>query len=313
MSIKRFADYDGQIEHLLGKGLIIKDKAYAKRMLRETGYFSLISGYRTIFYNDDDRTYKDGTTFENIVSLYDLDHELRSIFLEYSLHVERRIKALAGYAFMSRFGESTEAYLDKTNYNLTGYPREVSRLVSLFQSITSTRGKYRYIDHYTQNHENVPLWATLTALTLGSTIKFVECANPGIQNSILSDFAEMDMPAFLRTLEVVYTVRNCCAHNEWLYNFRQPSPLPPLKLHIRLGIPKIEDDHSAEVYVCGQSDMFACVIALKYLLPAGRFKAFFEELAAVLGHYPAESTTFTHTELLELMGFVPNWKEMIDM
>ena len=301
---KRFADYDAQIAHLISKGLLIDDKPYALRMLRELGYFALISGYRTIFYTDDDRRYKPGTTFKNIVDLYNVDHELRSIFLEYILHIERHLKSIASYAFLSRFGDGQEAYLTAENYS-PERPRDVHRLIDLLRSILAARGKYRYIDHYLAARRPVPLWSAINALTMGSMIKFVECAAPPVLHEICSAFPELTAETLPPLLSAVYAIRNCCAHNEWLYDLRLRDPIPDLKLHMLLQIPRDETG-----YLSGTADLFAGVIALKYLLSAERFVDFKDELIAVLDHYPKENTTFSHDELMGLMGFPEGWREL---
>ena len=68
---KIFLNYDQQIEKLKNeKNLQINDIPYAKEILRQTSYYSLIGGYKDIFKNSTTKKYKDGTRFEDIVELY---------------------------------------------------------------------------------------------------------------------------------------------------------------------------------------------------------------------------------------------------
>lgn len=49
---KPFLSFEEQINNLVNeKGLVIADRAYAERMLREIGYFGLIGGYKSPFKN----------------------------------------------------------------------------------------------------------------------------------------------------------------------------------------------------------------------------------------------------------------------
>lgn len=81
---KIFLSYDQQIEKLKNeKNLQIDDEAYAKEILRQTSYYSLIGGYKDIFKNPTTKKYKDGTKFEDIVELYYFDESLRQLFLKY--------------------------------------------------------------------------------------------------------------------------------------------------------------------------------------------------------------------------------------
>ena len=89
---KIFLSYDQQIEKLKNeKNLQIDDEAYAKEILRQTSYYSLIEGYKDIFKNPTTKKYKDGTRFEDIVELYYFDESLRQLLLRYLIKVENEI------------------------------------------------------------------------------------------------------------------------------------------------------------------------------------------------------------------------------
>ena len=68
---KIFLNYDQQIEQLNNeKNLLIAVETYAKEVLRQTSYYSLIGGYKNIFKNPTTKKYKDGTRFEDIVEFH---------------------------------------------------------------------------------------------------------------------------------------------------------------------------------------------------------------------------------------------------
>lgn len=64
------------------KNLLIDNEAYAKVILKQTSYYSLIGGYKDIFKNPTTKKYKDGTRFEDLVELYYFDELLIQLFLE---------------------------------------------------------------------------------------------------------------------------------------------------------------------------------------------------------------------------------------
>ena len=79
---KPFLTFDAQISYLENdKNLVIQDHDYAKTMLKQIGYFSLIGGYKAPFKDPTTRKYKDGTRFEDIVALYFLMRICGSFFL----------------------------------------------------------------------------------------------------------------------------------------------------------------------------------------------------------------------------------------
>lgn len=95
---KQFFNYEQQLNKLKNeKQLTISNPAYAKEVLEKLGYYSLIGGYKNLFKHAASGKYIYGVTFEEIVSLYYFDEELRTLFLKYILHVERHMKSMMSY------------------------------------------------------------------------------------------------------------------------------------------------------------------------------------------------------------------------
>lgn len=103
---------------------------YAKEILKQTSYYSLIGGYKDIFKNRITKKYRDGTNFEDIVELYYFDEKLRQLFLHYLIKVENEIKSLVSYYFTEEHGESQQEYLDVNNYMYMLLPQNIQIKVS---------------------------------------------------------------------------------------------------------------------------------------------------------------------------------------
>ena len=74
--IKPFLNYEEQINNLIEqKGMIVNDHKFAVSKLEDISYFALIDGYKNLFYNPMTRKYKEGTTFEDLVALYEFDEK----------------------------------------------------------------------------------------------------------------------------------------------------------------------------------------------------------------------------------------------
>lgn len=117
---KQFFNYEQQLNKLKNeKQLTISNPAYAEEVLEKLGYYSLIGGYKNLFKHAASGKYIYGVTFEEIVSLYYFDEELRTLFLKYILHVERHMKSMMSYYFCEKYGDNQNAYLNKNNYNLS--------------------------------------------------------------------------------------------------------------------------------------------------------------------------------------------------
>ena len=65
---KPFITYFEQLNNLIQKKhLNISNLSYAKNKLLNIGYYSLIDGYKDIFYNPMTRTYEKGTNFTDMI------------------------------------------------------------------------------------------------------------------------------------------------------------------------------------------------------------------------------------------------------
>ena len=88
---KKFKNLDEQIEILKYKGVIIENEAYAKEILLRENYF-FISGYRYPFFaSKDQKKYIEGTTFEEIYSLFLFDRSFRNILFKNLLIIENNL------------------------------------------------------------------------------------------------------------------------------------------------------------------------------------------------------------------------------
>ena len=70
--------------------MVIHNEVNAAEELRLNGYFALITGYKSLFKNPTTKDYRDGTTFDDIVALYEFDAQFRELTLRHLLHIERR-------------------------------------------------------------------------------------------------------------------------------------------------------------------------------------------------------------------------------
>ena len=111
--IKPFLNYEEQIRNLIErKGMVITDRKFAASKLENISYYALIDGYKNLFYNPMTRKYREGTTFEDIVALYEFDEKLRALIFQYLCHFEQKMRSLISYHFCDTYSERQEDYLD---------------------------------------------------------------------------------------------------------------------------------------------------------------------------------------------------------
>lgn len=306
---KPFMTYEQQIQKLKAKNLTIADDTLAKDLLHRYGYFALISGYKDLLKNPTTKNYKDGVTIQDIVAIYRFDEALRGLTLQYLLHVERHIRSALSYSFCKLFGETQTAYLSPQNYDITTEKRvaEVSTLINKYLKPPVTKtSSHSYIEHQKRQHQNVPLWVLVNALTFGNMSKMYELSKPQIQSGVSREFNGINENQLRQILQVLTDFRNVCAHDERLFTYRCPKhSIPDLPLHQKLGIPK-----NGQEYVYGKKDYFAVLIALRYLIPHEEFLAYKRQCAKLIDSLCSATDKITQAELLQKLGFPANWKKI---
>ncbi|CUX33190.1 Abi family protein [Clostridium sp. C105KSO13] len=303
---KIFSTFSEQVEWLQKeKHLIISDKAYAEDVLKRIGYFPLMGGYKHLFRMPLTKKYKEGTTFEEIVALYEFDSELRELFFKYLLQIERHLRSLMSYYFCEKYGESQSAYLDINNFNNTRRTyKTVLRLISTLQRAVTTTD-YVYINYYRNTYGNIPLWVLINVLTFGNLSKMYQVFPQSLQSKICKNFGSINQRQMEQFLSVLTKFRNVCAHGERLFTYRTMDNISDLPLHKKLSIPM-----KGIQYQYGKKDLFAVVIAFRYLIPAKDFLAFKKKLSRLIDNASTSLTHMDDSELLERMGFPPNWKDI---
>ena len=136
--------YEQQLDYLQNnKDLLIPDREYAKTMLERISYYSLIGGYKEPFKHRPSGKYLRGVTFDEIVSFYLFDEQLRSLFLKYILHVERELRSAISYYFSEKYGADQAEYLDKSHFiSDRKHKGEISRLVKTMKGVVSLPSSY---------------------------------------------------------------------------------------------------------------------------------------------------------------------------
>ncbi len=303
---KTFTTFSEQVEWLQNeKHLLVCDTQYAEETLKQIGYFPLMGGYKHLFRIPLTKKYKNGTTFEEIVALYEFDSELRELFFKYLLQIERHLRSLMSYYFSEMYGESQSAYLNINNYNHNRRTHNtIVRLNATLQRAVSTTD-YEYVNYYRNTYGNIPLWVLVNVLTFGNLSKMYQVFPQSLQSKVCKNFGNINRKQMEQFLSVLTKFRNVCAHGERLFTYRTMDNISDLPLHQKLAIPK-----SGIQYQYGKNDLFAVVIAFRYLIPAKNFRSFKAKLSRLIDRASKKITHIDHAELLERMGFPPNWKDI---
>ena len=86
-------------------------------------------------------------------------------------------------------------------------------------------------------------------------------------------------------------------------------PLIDTKYHSGLDINKT----SKGEFELGKRDLFACVIALKQLLPSNDYKKFNKEIYRAMGNLRRQLHVLNLEDIQKEMGFPQNWRYLADL
>ena len=275
---KTFKTHDELISLLISRNLDIstpEHKSFAKKVLQHEGYYNLINGYSKLFLASTvpDDQYKTGCTMEEIFALYDFDRKLRNIMFKYILSVETNIKSLIAYHFPKKYGHDNYMLYNNFDTQKRDADQNITAVIADFQKQIASRAKDPSISHYLKKYGYVPLWVLNNILTLGQISKFYSILKQPDRQQISKVFSILDNQ-LESILFYLSSIRNFCAHGNRLYCFRTKRPLVDFDAHDKLNISKSD----GKEYDYGKRDLFACMLALKYVLSKSEYMKLIKEI-----------------------------------
>jgi len=269
--------------------MLVDDSTKASLFLNRVSYYRF-SGYALHFeiFKSNKRThlFKPGTTFSDVVRIYEFDSTLRSILFSYIELIEIAFRTAVCNELALKYG-NPHWYLNKSLYNLNVFKFDtfVKDCESEFE-----RSREIFIQNYKEKYpgELPPVWMMAEILSIGKWSKVYG----GLSNSADKDLVgkKMNAPSFrLQSwMHGLSFLRNLCAHHCRIWNRNLPIN-PNLTKRQKLGI--VYHDRIAGV----------CTIMADLLTPLGKKDAFKKEIVDLL-------TNNTDVPLIKL-GFEENWAE----
>ncbi len=306
---KDFKTIDEQITILEYKGLKVEDKDYAKQVLLRENYFFL-NGYRHLFLkSDSDRKFIEGTTFEELYSLFLFDRSFRNIIFKNLLIIENNIKSITAYQLSKKYGYKESDYLKPKNFtNNPERSRQVNDLIKkMKRQVRVNAPQHAATMHYVSNYGYIPLWVLMKVLSFGIVSEMFAILKREDQSSIASIY-QINVESLINYLPILANYRNLCAHEDIVFENKTQRELEDTLYHQMLGIEKIDGE-----YVYGKNDLFALIIIMKQLLKPSEFKDMSLEIDKALQNLEYNLNTITIVKVLDRMGFPENWKDLANI
>jgi len=306
---KDFKTIEEQIVILEYKGLIIEDKEFASHVLLRENYFFL-NGYRHLFLkSNNDRRFIEGTTFEEIYSLFLFDRQFRNIIFKNLLIIENNLKSLTSYQLSKKYGYKESDYLKPKNF--TSNPEKVRQVNDLIKKmkrqVHTNAPQHAATMHYVNNYGYIPLWVLMKVLSFGIVSEMFAILKREDQKAI-ADIYGIEVDSLINYLPILANYRNLCAHEDIVYEHKTQREVEDTLYHKMLGIDKVEDE-----YVYGKNDLFALILIIKQLLKPNEFRNLVEEIDHALMNLDYNLNTITIVKVLDRMGFPENWKDLANI
>lgn len=207
-----------QIDRLRQRGMVITDEAKARHYLKHVSYYRLRAywlPFELPTNNGDDHAFVTGTSFEDVLSLYIFDRQLRLLVMDAVERIEVALRGAWSHHLAMKYGP--HGYLDPTLYGRADYyARSFS---SLLEEIA--KSKDTFIIHYEAKYTDPlqpPVWMTAEILSLGQLSKWYGNLKHRADRQAIARNYGLDEKVLVSVIHHLAYVRNICAHHGRLWN-----------------------------------------------------------------------------------------------
>ncbi len=309
MRDKQFKNLDEQLEIFKYKGLVIEDEKFAKSVLLRENYFFL-NGYRHLFMKSaNNKKYIEGTTFEELYSLFLFDRQFRNIIFKNLLIIENNIKSIISYQLSKKYGYKENDYLKVKNFDSSPekYKQINDLLKKMKRQIRVNGSQHSATMHYLTNYGYIPLWVLVKVLSFGIVSEMYSILKLEDRLAIASIFG-IEQETLANYLPILANYRNLCAHEDILFENKTQRVVDDTMYHQLLHIDKIDDE-----YIYGKNDLFALIIIIRQMLTDSEVKNLVIEISRALENLEYNLKSIPIDKVLDRMGFPTNWKDIANI
>ncbi len=222
---KPHLSFDEQLALLESRGLGVKDRDAALRLLGAAGYYTL-GGYlypmREIVNGERTERFLPGATFEHLNDLYQFDRRLRLLCLDALEIIERAIKVRVAYelGMQDKFAHATGSLhnADFLRPRPAGRPSEHNEWINNHNRKLKDRNHEAVPAFINKYGTPLPIWVAIDVMDFGDISKLVGHLSRRQQSALAPHFGihrGLDFAAWTRSMCLV---RNFAAHHSRLWN-----------------------------------------------------------------------------------------------
>lgn len=220
-----------QIQKLKSQNLIIEDEELAEEVLNLFGYSNLIKSYREpyMIVSNGHKIYRSGVTFNQLLSLYTLDKNLRNSVMAAMIDLEEHIKEVSANVIAHSFGTQPDEYLNFRNYSNKRKRKYRFTLKGILETMKATLDTDKDpIHHYKTEHGIVPPWILFKSVYFSTMVNYIDQFKVEQKNEVIDKLYsltnlqinyEAARKLLIDTLSICMEYRNLAAHGGRTYNY----------------------------------------------------------------------------------------------
>lgn len=218
-----------QIAKLRERGCIIENEKYAIETLKYINYFRLSNYFKPFCVTKD--KYEDGTTFENIMRVYELDRKLRSILIAALEEIEIALRAALSNYHALKYGAL--GYLNSSNFD---FRHNHNSFTSKIRHLVEVNEDREFVKHYNNKYRgDFPLWVIMELFSFGTLAFFYKDMHNADKKEIADSYYNCSSSELDNWIFCMNELRNYCAHYNRLYGNSFPvEPKTPRELDYEL-------------------------------------------------------------------------------
>lgn len=292
MADKEFKTIEEQLDILESRGLQIPDKVAAGNFLHRNNYYR-VSGYSLTLRSHD--VFSPSASFQNIVDIYEFDHNLRHILLEYIELIEVTVKSVYSYEFTKVYG--AVGHYDPANFTDNAIHADIMKKAEGQKN--SRLPHEAYLKHFVNElQQDIPLWAFVDLLTISNISFLYKISQPAVKLAVanalgLTKQGDKVLERFMHHMTII---RNLCAHGSRLYNrlFEQKPWLSKRERALLITLPDGTQDNA---------HLYGFILIMRRLLKPDEFSEMKNEIVALTQKYPFVNMRY--------YGFRDDWTSVL--
>lgn len=293
MPDKDFRTIKEQLEILRSRGLTIDDETAAGDFLLRNNYYR-VSGYSLTLRKND--IFFKSAVFQNIMDIYNFDHEFRHILLQYLEVIEVQVKSVYAYEFTKVHGPV--GYLDASFFTNRARHEEIIKKAE--QQKSQRLPHEAYLKHFVNDlQQDIPLWAYVDLLTISDISFLYAISEQPVKDAVARTFGlsmgkgASILGSYMHSMTII---RNLCAHGSRIYNrlFEQKPSLNKAEKALLMKNSSGELDNA---------HFYGFLLIMRRILPETEFNGLKGSIIALTEKYP-----FVR---MDYYGFRSDWQQKL--